>query len=169
METLREISHDYQALLYEALNEEEIQKETLDKLKYTDSKFDEKIGNMAYIIQELKTKCRIVNEEIDRLCDRIFKWHKNIKRIQEYMLVEMETVGKTKVDTEFYTVGIRKSETTQVDNEFLKEAQEKHLDRLVRVIPERLEPDKQAIKDYINSGHELQHARIIEKQNLNIR
>ena len=38
METLRQISEDYQSILYEALSSEEISEETLEKIKLIDEK-----------------------------------------------------------------------------------------------------------------------------------
>lgn len=169
METLREISSDYKELIYEALSEEEISEETLEKIKYINGKFEEKIGNMAYIVQELKSKCEIVNKEIDRLTERLVKWHKNMKTLQEYMKNEMLFVGKEKVDTPIYTVRVKKTESVEVDDKFLSEAKEKKLNNLLRIVPERIEPDKKAIKEYINNGHELKHAKITEKKSLNIK
>lgn len=169
METLREISGEYMDLLYKAMQGEEIPDEIFTKLKNTNEKFEEKIVNMAYIVQELKLKCEVVNNEMDRLTERIIRWNKNIRSIQEYMKNEMLFVGKEKIDTPLYTIKVRKSEQTEIDNEFINEAKEKHLYSLVRIVPEKVEPDKKAIKEYINSGHELSHARIIEKQNLSIK
>ena len=157
METLRKISSDYKELVYEALSEEEISEETLEKIKYINGKFEEKIGNMAYIVQELKSKCEVVNKEIDRLTERLVKWHKNM------------FVGKEKVDTPIYTVRVKKTESVEVDDKFLSEAKEKKLNNLLRIVPERIEPDKKAIKEYINNGHELEHAKITEKKSLNIK
>ena len=37
------------------------------------------------------------------------------------------------------------------------------------MIPARVEPDKSAIKEYIKQGNKLNHAKIIEKNNLSIR
>lgn len=169
METLRQISEDYQSILYEALSSEEISEETLEKIKLIDDKFDEKIGNMACIVQELKANCLIVNNEIDRLTEKLARWHKNIKSLTKYMICEMGLVGKKKVNTALYSVSLRKSEVCEIDSEFIKEAKEKNLSSLLRIVPERTEPDKKAIKEYINSGHELIHARITENQNLNIK
>ena len=81
METLREISGEYVDLLCKAMQGEEIPDEIFEKLKSTNEKFEEKIVNMAYIVQELKSKCLIVNNEIDRLTEKLFHWNKNIKSI----------------------------------------------------------------------------------------
>jgi predicted nucleic acid-binding Zn-ribbon protein len=169
MGTLREISNDYQNILYEAMNSEEILDETLENLKYLNERFDKKIENMAYIVQEIQTNCNALNIEIERLTNRISRWQKNLKSIKEYMKNEMLNVGKTKINTAFYTVNIRKSETCEISSEFIKEAKEKNLEVLLRIIPEKVEPDKTAIKEYINRGFELKHAKIIENRNLIIR
>lgn len=169
METLREISSDYRYIMDNALGEEKISDEVFEKFKYIDAKFEEKAENIAYIVEELKMKCAVVNKEIDRLTERLVRWNKNIKALQEYVKNEMVYIGKDKIETPIYTIKVRKSEQTEIDDEFIEEAKEKNLSNLIRVVPEKIEPDKKAIKDYINSGHELKHARIIEKQNLSIR
>lgn len=169
METLREISSDYRYIMDNALGEEEISDEVFEKFKYIDAKFEEKAENIAYIVEELKMKCAVVNKEIDRLTERLVRWNKNIKALQDYVKNEMVYIGKDKIETPIYTIKVRKSEQTEIDDEFIEEAHKKNLSSLVRVVPERIEPDKKAIKEYIHSGHELDHARIIEKQNLSIR
>lgn len=169
METLREISNDYKYIMQYAFEAEEITDEVFEKIKQIDSKFEEKAENIAYIIEELKYKCGVVNQEIDRLTERLVKWSNNIKRLQDYVKNEMVYIGKEKIETPMYTIKIRKSVQTQTDDNFISEAQEKHLNNLIRVIPEKIEPDKQAIKEYLTEGNDLEHAYIVEKQNLSIK
>lgn len=96
METLREISNEYQNVLYEALNEEEISDQVWESLKNLDSKFDKKVENLAYVSSEIKTRCKNINEEIDRLNARLHRWAKNLKSISEYIKNEMIATGKRK-------------------------------------------------------------------------
>lgn len=168
-ETLREISSEYQEILYEALNAEELSDEVVQKLKHINDKFDEKIESMAHIIQEIKAKQNAVGLEIERLKERSEKWKRNLERLLDYIKNEMISAHKTAVDTAFYTVKIRKTKFCEVDEDFLREAKEKNLEILLRVVPERIEPDKKAIKDFIIAGNSLNHARIAEKETLNIK
>jgi hypothetical protein len=50
------------------------------------------------------------------------------------------------------SIGIRKSESTEVDKEFMEEAREKNLYKLVRIVPERIEPDKQRLKNTLSKA-----------------
>ncbi len=169
METLREISQDYQEMLWDAVNCDELSSEMIEKITSTNEKFDKKIENMAYVAEEITAKCNVAKNEVDRLNDRIKRWQKNLDSLKEYMKNEMLSIGKNKVESPFYTVRIRRNEACEVDKDFIAEAKEKNLTTLLRVIPEKIEPDKTAIKEYINSGKALQHAKIVEKQSLNIK
>lgn len=168
MQTLREISADYQEVLYQALNCDEIPEELFEKLKSLDAQFDQKIENMAYIAQELIANSNVINIEIDRLARRAERFQKNLKSIKDYMQFEMISAQKKKIETPLYTVKLRRSEVCEVDGEFIAEAKLENLSGLLRVVPEKVEPDKKAIKEFLNAGGNLKHARIVEKSNLNI-
>lgn len=168
MNTLREVSIEYQNLLYQAINSDEIPPELLIELNNVDTEFDKKIENIAYIVQELMAKSNMVSIEIDRLSNRAARWRKNIASLKEYMQYEMNAVQKKKIDTPFYTIRLRKSESCQVDSEFIEEAKRANLNKLLRIIPEKAEPDKTAIKEFLKQGGSLDHAKIIEKTSVNI-
>lgn len=169
METLREISQGYQKILWEAINCDELSSEMIEKITSTNENFDKKIENMAYVAEEITAKCNVAKNEVDRLNGRIERWQKNLDSLKEYIKNEMISVGKNKVESSFYTVRIRRNQVCEVGEEFINEAKEKKLTDLLRVIPEQIKPDKTAIKDYINSGKVLEHAKIVEKQSLNIK
>lgn len=169
IETLRTITCDYQDVLYEAVNCEEISDETFEKLKYLNEKFDKKIENLAFVVKEIDIKAEAIKNEVKRLQNRLEIMEKNSNRIKNYMVCEMTEIDKPKIETPLFTISLRKSDPVDVDDKFIEEAKEKHLEKLFRIIPERIEPDKTAIKEYINSGQTLKYARILEKQNLNIK
>ena len=168
MATLRDISVEYQEVLYQATNSEEISNELFEHIKNLNEQFDKKIENMACVINEIMTNCNSVSIEIERLTNRLAKWKNNLNTIKEYMLGEMISAQKQKIETPLFTVKIRKSEVCQVDGAFIEEAQKNNLDYLLRVIPEKIEPDKKAIKTFLSTGGALEHSRMIEKSNLNI-
>ena len=111
----------------------------------------------------------IINQEIDRLESRAHRYYQNLKSLKEYIISTMEISGKKKIETPKVTIGVRKSEVTEIDNNFIDEARANNLYKLLRMIPARVEPDKSAIKEYIKQGNKLNHAKIIEKKNLSIR
>lgn len=169
METLREISENYQEILWDAVNCDELSSEMIEKITSTNEKFDKKIENMAYVAEEITAKCNVAKNEVDRLNRRIDRWQKNLDSLKEYIKNEMISVGKNKVESPFYTVRIKRSQVCEVGEDFINEAKEKKLTELLRIIPEQIKPNKAAIKDYINSGKALRHAKIVEKQSLNIK
>ena len=169
MTTLYELTTEYQKLLDIVLESDEIDDETFDYIQKLDGAIEKKIENIACVIKELENNTGIVNNEIDRLSARATRYYKNLKVLKTYVVNTMERVGKKKIETPTMTVGVRKSESTEIDNEFIEEAKEKNLYKLMRIVPERVEADKTAIKEYIKQGNKLEHAKIVEKKNLSIR
>lgn len=169
MTTLYELTAEYQKLLDIALESDEIDDETFEHIQKIDGAIEKKIENIACVIKELENNTGIVNNEIDRLSERATRYYKNLKVLKSYVVNTMEQVGKKKIETPTMTVGVRKSESTEIDNEFIEEAKEKNLYKLMRIVPERVEADKTAIKEYIKQGNKLEHAKIVEKKNLSIR
>jgi hypothetical protein len=163
------LTAEYQKLLDIALESDEIDDETFEYIQKLDGAIEKKIENIACVIKELENNTGIVNNEIDRLSERATRYYKNLKVLKSYVVNTMEQVGKKKIETPTMTVGVRKSESTEIDNEVIEEAKEKNLDKLMRIVPERVEADKTAIKEYIKQGNKLEHAKIVEKKNLSIR
>lgn len=169
MTTLYELTAEYQKLLDIALESDEIDDETFEYIQKLDGAIEKKIENIACVIKELENNTGVVNNEIDRLSERAARYYKNLKALKSYVVNTMEQVGKKKIETPTMTLGVRKSESTEIDNEFIEEAKEKNLYKLMRIVPERVEADKTAIKEYIKQGNKLEHAKIVEKKNLSIR
>jgi hypothetical protein len=169
MTTLYELTAEYQKLLDIALESDEIDDETFEYIQKLDGAIEKKIENIACVIKELENNTGIVNNEIDRLSERATRYYKNLKVLKSYVVNTMEQVGKKKIETPTMTLGVRKSESTEIDSAFIEEAKEKNLYKLMRIVPERVEADKTAIKEYIKQGNKLEHAKIVEKKNLSIR
>lgn len=169
MNTLYNLATEYQNVLYYALENDEIDNETFEHIQKLDEAIEQKIENIIYVIKELDSNINIINKEIDRLVKRSERYYKNLKSLKAYVVSTMEISSKNKIETPTMSIGIRKSESTEVDKEFMEEAREKNLYKLVRIVPERIEPDKTAIKEYIKQGNKLEHAKIVEKKNLSIK
>lgn len=169
MSTLYNLTTEYKKILDMALGMDEIDDETFEYIKSIDDAIEQKIENVTYVIKELSNNVEIINQEIDRLESRAHKYYKNLKSLKEYIISTMEISGKKKIETPKVTIGVRKSEVTEIDSDFIDEARANNLYKLLRMIPARVEPDKAAIKEYIKQGNKLNHAKIIEKKNLNIR
>lgn len=169
MSTLYNLTTEYKKILDMALGMDEIDDETFEYIKSIDDAIEQKIENITYVIKELSNNVEIINQEIDRLESRAHRYYQNLKSLKEYIISTMEISGKKKIETPKVTIGVRKSEVTEIDSDFIDEARGNNLYKLLRMIPARVEPDKQAIKEYIKQGNKLNHAKIIEKKNLSIR
>lgn len=71
MSTLYDIANEYAEILSNCCNEDELSDELIDKLENIDETFNEKANNVALVIEELKADCGKINNEIDRLNNRL--------------------------------------------------------------------------------------------------
>ena len=169
-ETLRELTEEYASVLSDCYKEESVSDELVDRLKNINERWDKKFQNLVNVVQEIEIKCDAVDKEITRLTGRLERWSKNLSAIKEYMKSEMISLGKTKIETPTHSISLRESSPVDVDEKcFIAYALQKKLTKFLRIIPEKIEPDRIAIKSHILAGNELQYARITKKQNLNIR
>lgn len=105
MATLYELTDNYQHVLEiaEQLDEETL-KDTLDSL---DDAIDSKAENSAKVIRELEGNINALTSEIQRLNERKTALNNNVRFLKEYLQNEMEKVGKDKIKSDLFTVGIQ--------------------------------------------------------------
>ena len=115
MTTLYDLTVEYQKLLDIALESDEISDETFYYIQKLDGAIEQKIENIAYVIKELENNAGIVNNEIDRLSERATRYYKNLKTLKKYVVSTMEQLGKKRIETPTMTLGVRKSESTEID------------------------------------------------------
>ncbi|PWZ96929.1 hypothetical protein DD865_03230, partial [Staphylococcus pseudintermedius] len=120
-----------------------------------------KYDAMQKMILSLKGDINTLKERETALSKRRKSYENKIKSLQNYMLDSMKYKGETKFKTEEFTYFIRKSETTQIEDE--------------NVIPEKYKVeqapkiDKTQIKKDIKAGIEVAGASLVENESLGVR
>lgn len=160
MVTLYELTDNYQHVLEiaEQLDEETL-KDTLDSL---DDAIDSKAENSAKVIRELEGNINTLTSEIQRLNERKTALNNNVKRIKEYLQNEMESVGKTKVKSERFTIGIQNNPPS------VRVEDERKIPRDY-FTPQDPKLDKTKLKDELKRGKEIEGAELRQTRGLRIR
>ncbi|WP_214539586.1 siphovirus Gp157 family protein [Staphylococcus pseudintermedius] len=161
MTNLFDLNQNELAIL-EMLENEELSfddvKDTLDAIKDEQKR---KYDAMQKMILSLKGDINTLKERETALSKRRKSYENKIKSLQNYMLDSMRFKGETKFKTEEFTYFIRKSETTQIEDE--------------NVIPEKYKTpqppkiDKTQIKKDIKAGIDVVGASLIENESLGVR
>ncbi|NHM74105.1 hypothetical protein BUZ56_11400 [Staphylococcus hyicus] len=148
--------------ILEMLENEELSfedvKDTLDSIREEQKR---KYDFMQKMILSLKGDVNTLKERETSLNKRRKSYESKIKSLQNYMLDSMKYKGETKFKTEEFTYFIRKSETTQIEDE--------------NVIPDKYKTpqlpkiDKTQIKKDLKSGIEVSGASLIENESLGVR
>lgn len=148
--------------ILEMLENEELSfedvKDTLDSIREEQKR---KYDFMQKMILSLKGDVNTLKERETSLNKRRKSYENKIKSLQSYMLDSMKYKGETKFKTEEFTYFIRKSETTQIEDE--------------NVIPDKYKTpqlpkiDKTQIKKDLKSGIDVSGASLIENESLGVR
>ncbi|EPE8671735.1 siphovirus Gp157 family protein [Staphylococcus pseudintermedius] len=161
MTNLFDLNQNELAIL-EMLENEELSfddvKDTLDAIQDEQKR---KYDAMQKMVLSLKGDINTLKERETALSKRRKSYENKIKSLQNYMLDSMRFKGETKFKTEEFTYFIRKSETTQIEDE--------------NVIPEKYKVeqapkiDKTQIKKDIKAGIDVAGASIVENESLGVR
>lgn len=122
-----------------------------------------KVENIALWIKNLNAESAAVKAEKDRMAERETALKNKAESLTNYLklLLNGEKFSTAKVD-----VSYRKSTALEVDEGFIEWAMKRAKKYLKFKDPEI---DKTAVKDAIKSGIELSKARIVDKQNIQIK
>ncbi|MCF1632913.1 siphovirus Gp157 family protein [Tetragenococcus koreensis] len=160
MATLYELTDNYQQVLEIA---EQLDPKTLkDTLDGINDAIDDKAENTAKVIRELEGDINTLTSEIQRLNERKTALSNNVKRIKEYLQNEMESVGKTKVKSERFTIGIQNNPPS------VRVEDERKIPRDY-FTPQDPKLDKTKLKDELKRGKEIEGAELRQTRGLRIR
>ena len=123
----------------------------------------DKIEGICLYIKNLEAENVALKNEIDVFTERKRKNETKIKNLTKY--VDSVLQGE-KFKTSKTEVIYRKSKSVEVDNIFIDWAKEYNPDLLSFKEPT---PNKTKIKKLLESGEELEFARIVENNNINIK
>jgi len=143
-------------------NNGDVTEEELEKLKLTEEEFDNKVEGYVHVIKEYEAKLEMIQKETRRLRRRKMVFENIIDRLQETIDQGMTLLDKSKIEYPTFTLSYRRSESVEIEDESL--IPKEYMRETVK-----LSPDKRLISDRIKEGDFIEGARIVEKQNLQIR
>lgn len=124
---------------------------------------DEKIENTALYIKNLLSDAEQIKIERDKLYQREKAYKNRAENLKKYlsMFLDGEKYRSPRVVCSYH-----KSTSTEVDEQFIEWAKENAKNYLKFKEPD---VDKTAVKKAIQEGKEVPFARLVEKQNLQIK
>lgn len=145
MSSIYKFNEEWSQLLA-ALEESEgvLTPELEDKMAELHKNIDSSIENAVYAIKALSGEVDLIKEEIDRLTRRANSRINSINRIKEMLLTCLSLTNLDKVKDPKYTVFIKKTKSVNITGDVPEE--------FCRKIPEKIEPDKIKIKEFLSSG-----------------
>lgn len=149
---------------------QELQEAWFDTLDGIEQEFEDKAENVAAYIKSLKAEADDLKEEEAALNRRRKVKENQIDRLKDYLLHSMMTINRTKIDTPKAKLSIRNNaESVQFDDEeqFIRLCLARGQDDYLRYKDPEL--NKTAVKKTLQSGMEIDGARLIRTQSLIIK
>lgn len=136
-----------------------------DTLEGESTAIQQKIEDYAYVIRNMEALPEQIKAEEKRLADRRKAIEKRVEHIKNWLLVNMQQAGITKIESPVFTVALQNNPASVIiDDESL-------IDDGFKRLPEPLPlvVDKKLIKMAIDAGQEVPGAHIEVKQRLVIK
>lgn len=167
---LYEISSLYDDFMF-AIDSGEIDDEQAiaDTLEAIQGTFNEKVDNIANIIQQYEALAKVWKEKADMIADRAKQKQKQAESLKRYLTAHMLKMGTTRFESAENKITFRRSETVNIFDEsaFAEWAQKNGMDAYLTY--KAPTPNKTAIKAAIKNGVEFEGVEITEKQNIQIK
>ena len=81
----------------------------IDTLESVEFDFNEKIENIVKLIRNWEGEAVAIENEKKRLSNRADSLNKNIAKLKEYMYTELKKLDRDKVQTDLFTVSVKKN------------------------------------------------------------
>ena len=140
----------------------EIKPEIMQQLSISRNELETKAVDYGYVIKAFDDEIDIIEREIERLEERKAYVKKNKERMKTIVGSAMEEFGIDKIKSETLQLSFRKSESVDIFDESL-------VDEKFKKVKTEISLDKTAIKNAIKNGEDVQGAKIVEKNNLQIK
>lgn len=140
----------------------EIKPEIMQQLSISRNELETKAVDYGYVIKAFDDEIDIIDREIERLEERKAYVKKNKERMKTIVGSAMEEFGINKIKSETLQLSFRKSESVDIFDESL-------VDEKFKKVKTEISLDKTAIKNAIKNGEDVQGAKIVEKNNLQIK
>ena len=160
---LYELTSNYNNLLdrlYDDIDEQTI----IDTLDSIECAIEEKAANIAKINAQIDYNIDVLDAEIKRLQHRKETMKNRQTSIRNYLFAQLKKLGKTKIETDIYTISIRKNPAKLIiDNP------EKINASFLTVIPEHTEINNAALKEALKTGEFVDGAHLEQGESLQIK
>lgn len=164
--TLYEIADEYRALLslMDSIEEDEIDEDSfLLALAAMESDFSSKATNIACLIREITAESHAVTETAKTLQNRAQRLDKRAALLRDYLHQQMQIIGLDHAADSRIIVALKKNPpSVRVDTDTIPM-------EYCRVIPERVEPDKTALKTALKAGITIPGCALIQTTRLDIK
>lgn len=151
--------------------EGELTPELAELLDQIDGQADEKIERVALYIRERLAQAKAVREERDRLDATVKREERAAESLKTYLKLQMESLGKTKVNGLLATIAIQRNSQPSVTHALtdadLAHAYETHapVAQFIREIPVSYRIDRDAVLAAQKAGDAIPSEIVIELGN----
>ena len=141
--------------------------EAMDKLEQLQMDETKKLENVACYIKDLIAESKAIRDEEKALADRRKSKENKAERLKNYLSDYLVSKGMSKYETARAVLSFRKSKAVAIGDEaeLLTYLKANYVD-LVKVAES---VDKTGLKTLLESGHEIPHAIIEERQNIQVK
>lgn len=162
---LFELSSQYQALMQNIMDNEEISDDTMSSLELINDSLENKILNYTAIIKSLRAQEKSIDEAMQEMSKRALSLEKKAERMEKVIKEEIEKCDKKKIENAYHEVRlmlnnprVEYTDRTIVPKEFWRHK-----------IKETLEPDTTLILKVLKAGREIPGAYLVRDTRLSIR
>ena len=156
-----QIQSEYQQIA-DALTTGELTPELEQALAISEHELEVKSVNYSFVIKDINDEISIINAEIDRLKDLKKVRENALERLKTNISNAMQLFQVDEIKTPLIKINFRKSEAVEVDNMALLDV--KFLNEKVTITV-----DKMAIKEAIKNGEDVNGARLVINNNIQIK
>ena len=162
-QSIFKISNELQLIVNEIIEAGgELTEQNEDALIIKEGELQSKSQDYGYVIKRLEYENKIIDDEVKRL-NEIKKFRSNaIERLKNILSTTMQTFNIPEIETPTMKINFRKSSSVEIFDEEKIPNQFKTAKTTITI-------SKTDIKKAISAGEEIEGARIVENQNLQIK
>jgi hypothetical protein len=136
----------------------ELTAELEEQLTITENDRESKCEGYVSVIRQLKSKSQLIKDEAKRLLDAARVYDKSVERLEDNLLSSVVQLGNIK--TNFVSISTRRNKSVEISDDAELPLQYQRV---------KIEANKTAIKEALESGIDVPGATIVEKFSLLIR
>ena len=161
--SLYNISEEMLELQQDLANcEGELTQELEERMAITSAELESKAIAYAAIITEMEQDVIVISDECIRMALRKKKYQRDIDRLKDTLSSAMLEFGMPKIKNPLFSLSHRKSEVTEIYDQSLIPSD--YLEDKVTITV-----DKRQLKEDLKNGKVVEGARLLTKQNIQIR